>query len=60
MIDLNSLPDMECGIIMIYGSLDYSNKFSVAVIERESCLCIHEPESKWCPQLDMAQASNVA
>lgn len=30
------------------------------MIEGESCLRIHKPESKWCPQLGTAEARSVA
>lgn len=32
----------------------------MTVMERESCLWVHELESKWCPQPGMAEARNVA
>lgn len=59
LIDQDGLPDVECGLLMIYGSLGISNKCSVTVIERENCLSIHELKSKWCPELGMAEARKV-
>lgn len=54
---MDGLPDVECGLLMIYGSMGVSNNFSVT--ERENCLSVHELKSKWCPQLAMAEAKSV-
>lgn len=56
---MDDLPDVECGLLMIYGSLGISNKCSVTATERENCLSICDMKSKWCPELGMAEARNV-